>query len=149
MLKNKAKPILFFLSSAFITSLLTSIVSSQVIVADLQRFGIAVPITERLSITMKDIVGLGPALFLLIALSFMFAFIIAKYCHQYIGGRRDFWYLLAGFTSFPCTLYLIKVFMGITLLASARTFYGMLLVASCCMVGGLIFSRLTTAKEEQ
>jgi len=138
------KTIIIFVCAVLVATLLTSIVSSQLILSDVESFGLTVDFSNRLSVTLKDILGLGPALALLIGLSFLVAFIIARYCLKFIGGNKVYWYFAAGFTSFPVTLFLIKYFMGITLLASARTPVGMLLVACCCMAGSWIYVVLTS-----
>jgi hypothetical protein len=56
--------------------------------------------------------------------------------------------MLAGFTSLSTTLLILQLFIGITILASARTSMGMLVVGFCCLVGGYLFDRLGTKKED-
>jgi len=136
------KTLFNLLAAAIVASIIISLVSSQLIVAEVQAFGLEVSFNERLSVTLKDLIGLGPALMLLTGLSFLVAFLIAHYCLKLIGGNRNIWYLCAGFTSFPVTLLLIQYFMGVTLLASARNDTGMFLVACCCMAGSWVFLRL-------
>ena len=138
------KTLLVFICSVFTTTVITSIVSSQLVLADIQSFGLEVSFSERLSVTIKDILGLGPALILLIGLSFLVAFIIAKYAHRFMAGNRTIWYTIAGLSSFPVTLYIAKYFMGVTILASARTSPGMVLIACCCAVGGWLFAVLSS-----
>lgn len=143
------KIVLLYITAVLLAALLTSFVSTQIILSELHSFGISVSPFDRIVTTAKDLLGLGITLFVLIAPGFLVGFIIAKYAHQLMGGNRKLWYAMAGFTSFPMTLYLIKYFMGVTLLASARTSWGMLLAALCCMFAGWLFAVLSTKSESE
>ena len=125
------------------TVLLTSIVSSQLVLADISSFGLDVTIGDRLSATVRDLLNLAPALLFLIAPGFLVAFLVARYAERRFGGRRTLWYMAAGFASVPAVIYLIKLLMGMTLLASARTPAGMILVSCCGMLGGWIYALLS------
>jgi len=138
------KMVMRFAFSVLIAALLTSLVSTQIILFELGTFGISVSFMDRITATLTDFVGLGITLLALITPSFLVGFIIAKYAHQLFGGNRKLWYMAAGFSSFPVTLYLMKYFMGLTALASARTPMGMLLVGFCCMIAGWLFANLTS-----
>ena len=137
------KTMAIFLSTIMLITIATSIVSSQLVIVDIQSFGLEMTFIDRLSMTLKDILGLGPILSMIIGTSFLIAIIIAKIAHQFIGGNRDIWYISAGLSSVPLTLLIIKYILGITLLAAARTPLGMLLVACCSAVGGWLFAYLT------
>jgi len=141
------KTIINFSLSVIISALGISIISSQIILAEIQGFGLDVSASQRLSVTIQDLLGLTPGLFILLTPSFMIAFIISKYVQPILGGKRTFWLSFAGLCSFPCTLYLIQYFMGITILASARTNSGMLIIALCCATGGLLYAKLSTKSE--
>jgi len=138
------KTILIFISTVIATTLLISIVSSQIILADLQSFGLEISFNKRLCVAANDIVGLGPILMLMLGLSFLVAFPIAKYAHKFLGGNNMIWTIIAGFSSFPTTLFIIKYFIGITILSSARTSTGMILIAICCALGGYLYSILNS-----
>jgi hypothetical protein len=138
-----------FAFSVLIAALLTSFASTQIILLEIESFGISVSFMDRFIATITDFVGLGITLVILITPSFLFGFIIAKYAHQLIGGNRKFWYLAAGFSSFPLTLYLLQYFMGVTILAAARTAWGMLIVGFCCMIAGWIFAKLTSGSNSE
>ena len=114
--------------------------------ADVSSFGLRVSLADRVSATVHDLVGLVPALFLLITGTFLLAFGFAALCRRFLGGKRSWWYLAAGFTSLPAALILIKYFMGGTLFAAARTSFGMLLIALCGLAGGWVFARLLQSR---
>lgn len=141
------KTVLYFFVTVLITFLLASIVGTQIVLADILSFGLDVPFSDRISATFHDIVGLAPALSILIAAAFLVAFVVAALCSRFVGGNRMYWYLAAGFTSLPATLILIKSLMGGTLFAAARTGLGMFLIALCGLVGGWLFARLTQKRD--
>lgn len=144
---KKLKHILFFILSVMTTFLLASITGTQIILADIKSFGLDVSFSERVSATLHDIIGLSPSLSLLIGAAFLVAFVVAALCYRFLGGKRTYWYLAAGFTSIPATLLLIKTLMGGTLFAAARSGFGMLLIAICGLAGGWVFTRLTETRD--
>ncbi|GHE82955.1 hypothetical protein [Thalassotalea profundi] len=137
------KTSVLFIGISLLATLLVCIVSTQIILAEVQSFGLSVSIPVRLHATMTDLVGLGPILFLIIASGFLIGFIIAKYAYQFIGGNRTAWFIAAGCTTFPLTMYLIQYTMGLTVIASARTPLGLFLITCCCIVSTWIYARLT------
>ncbi|MBE9548191.1 MAG: hypothetical protein IMF09_02205 [Proteobacteria bacterium] len=136
-------PFMHFMFAVLTTYLLASMVGTQLVLADILSFGLRVSLRDRLLATVHDLVGLMPALFLLITGAFLVAFVVAALCRRFLGGKQDWWYLAAGFTSLPAALMLIKYFMGATLFAAARTSFGMLLIALCGLAGGWVYTRLS------
>ena len=133
------KSVLIFLAAVVDAAILTSVVSTQLVLADIKSFGLTVTFSDRLQTTLHDLLGLALPLIMLIGLSFLVAFTVARYANRTIGGSKKLWYLAAGFTSVPSAIVLIKYVMGGTLLASARTPLGMLLVAGCGLAGSWIY----------
>lgn len=138
------KTIVPFIFTTLIATLLVCIVSTQIILADLQSFGLSISTEVRFNATIQDLLGLAPALYLLISIGFLVGFIIARYAHQLIGGNRAIWYIAVGMTSFPITMYLIQYFMGLTPIASARTPLGLFLTTCCCIISAWLFAFLTS-----
>jgi len=138
------KTMAFFVVAVIDASILTSIVSTQLVLADIRSFGLAVSLGDRLQATLHDLLGLALPLLVLIGLSFLVAFAVARYAIRIIGGNQMMWFMAAGLTSVPTGIVLIKYFMGGTLLASARTSLGMLLIALCGMAGGWMFAYLNS-----
>ena len=137
------KATVFFVGSVIDTAILTSIVSTQLVLADVRSFGLSVSVGDRINATLHDILGVGPPLLVLIGLSFLVAFTVARHAQRIIGGSRAIWFSIAGFASVPVTLMLLKLALGGTMLASARTPLGMFLVACCCMAGAYCYVWLT------
>ena len=140
---KKTKIVRAFILAVLITFLLSSVIGTQLVLMDVKDFGLDVSSSQRLSSTLHDIIGLAPALSILISTAFLVAFAVAALCNRFLGGNRYYRYTLAGFTCLPVTLLLIKYIMGATLFAAARTGYGMFLVSLCGLLGGWVFARLT------
>ena len=136
------KTMLYFFVAVLATFLLASIVGTQLVLADIQRFGLVVSLSDRVSATTHDIAGLVTMLPILISVTFLLAFIIAESGRRITSGKRIYWYTAAGLTSLPASLTLIKTLMGGTVFAAARTGSGMLLIALCGLFGGWLFARL-------
>jgi len=133
---------LYFFVAVLATFLLASIVGTQLVLADIQSFGLVVSLSDRVSATTHDIAGLATMLPILISVTFLLAFIIAESGRRITSGKRIYWYTAAGLTSLPASLTLIKTLMGGTVFAAARTGSGMLLIALCGLFGGWLFARL-------
>lgn len=142
------KRLIFFLLAVFVTATLVSIVATQLVLADIQGFGIPVTLAERMSATVHDLLGLGPTLLVLFTPTMAVAFGIAYVANKRFPSSargRSLWYCASGFTSLPAVIYLIRIAMGATLLAAARTPTGMLLLAALGLIGGWIFALLTAS----
>lgn len=137
---------LAFITAVVTTHVLTSVIGTQFVLADIQSYGIAVSLSDRVVATWHDVYGLVPTLPILITAAFLVAFVVAALGNRFLGGDRRFWYLVAGLTSLPAAMLLIKSTMGITPFAAAGTASGMLLISVCGMVGGFLFSGLTLKK---
>jgi hypothetical protein len=138
------KTIVLFICTSLTATLLVCIVSTQIVLADVQSFGLNIAWAVRLDATIKDILGLAPVLYLLISIGFLIGFILAKYAHQFIGGNRMAWYIASGCTTFPLTMYLIQYIMGLTIIASTRTPLGLFLTTCCCIFSVWLFALLTS-----
>ena len=136
------RTMLYFIIAVAATFLLVSIAGTQLVLADILSFGLAVSLSDRVSATIYDIAGLATMLPILISVTFLLAFIIAESGRRILTGKRTYWYMAAGLTSLPAALTLIKTLMGGTVFAAARTSFGMLLFALCGLIGGWLFARL-------
>ncbi len=136
------KTLLYFIVTVLATFLLVSIVGTQLVLADILSFGLPVSLSDRVSATIHDILGLATMLPILVSVTFLLAFVIAETVRRVLNGKRSYWYMAAGVTSLPASLVLIKTLMGGTVFAAARTGIGMLLIALCGLFGGWLFARL-------
>ena len=138
------KTIVFFIFTTLIATLLVCVVSTQIVLADVQSFGLTITNDVRLNATFEDLLGLGPVLYILISVGFLIGFIVAKYAHKYMGGNRALWYVASGCTTFPITTYIIQYSMGLTIVASVRTPMGLFLATLCCIFSAWLFALLTS-----
>ena len=137
------KSTLIFVSVLIDTVILISIVATQLVLADIAGFGLDVDVGVRIDATLHDLMGLAIPLGVIVGASMAIAFAVAWFAHKKFGGNRTRWYMAAGFLSVPVGLLLLKVAMGVTLLAAARTPLGMFLVGLCGLAGGWLFAFLT------
>jgi len=136
------RTLLYFVVTVLVTFLLVSIIGTQLVLADILSFGLVVSLSDRVSATVHDILGLATMLPILISVAFLVAFVIAETARRVLNGKRSYWYMAAGMTSLPASLILIKTLMGGTVFAAGRTGAGMLLIALCGLFGGWLFARL-------
>lgn len=141
------RSILVFSLAVMVAHLLMSAAGTQFVLADIQSYGLAVSMSDRIAATLHDIYGLIPALLMLVSVAFLVAFTIAALGHRFVGGNRMYWYLAAGFASLPAAMLLMRLTMGITPFAIAGTAFGLLLIAFCGLAGAYVFARLTRVKE--
>ena len=141
------KSILSYFAAIVVAYLLTSAMGTQFVLADIKSYGLAVSLSDRVATTLHDIFGLVPVLLILVSATYLVAFIIAALGHRFVGGRRLYWVLAAGFTSLPATMMLIKTTMGVTPFAPAGTGFGQLLIALCGLTGAWVYARLTQTRE--
>ena len=150
-LLRMVKLVLSFIASVIVASVLTSVFITQFNLAEVAGFGLQVSFSDRLTATAHDVIGLSqvgviPPLPMVIASSNLVGFIVAALCHRFFRGVRIYWYMLAGFVSFPTALFIIAAELGGMMLAPARATFGMFVVALCSMTGGWLFARLSAKK---
>lgn len=138
------KSAVFFVVAVVDTWILTSIVSTQLVLADVSGFGLQVSIGDRVSATLHDLLGLAPALLPITGVGFLIAFTAARNAHRIVGGGRTAWFTAAGFVSLPAAMLIMKFSMGLTGLAAARTPAGLLLVGCCSLTGGWLYGYLSS-----
>ena len=146
-MKRLGRIILAFTLAVASSHLLTSIVGTQFVLANIASYGLVVSMSDRFAATVHDIHGLVPTLPILIGATFLVAFTVAALGHRFLRGNRRYWYMAAGFTSLPVTMILIKSTLGATPFAAAGTVTGLLLIAMCGLAGASLFARLTFKKE--
>lgn len=140
---KKTKTATAFVAAVLAAQLLTSIIATQIVLADIQSFGLEVSFSGRIAATLHDIAGLGMMLPILLVPAYLVAFTVAALAKKYLGGNRAYWFIMAGFASLPAVLLLLKSLLGAIPLAAARTDFGILLTALGGLAGGWLFSRLT------
>ncbi len=132
-----------YLAAVGAATILGCAASTQVVLSGLPGFGIEVPLADRLSATVHDIVGMGPTYVLIAATAFLPAFAIAAFLLRWVPGPRPFWFAIAGAAAIVTAIMVIRHFVGGTVIGGARTPIGLLGQALACGVAGWLFARLS------
>lgn len=134
---------------AFIVSLLTAVIlatffSTQFILAGLKTAGADVSFGERLSMSLYDIINMGPIYAIFTFLGLGVAFLSAGLVFYFAKTKRMLIYIVAGAACFLVMLYLMKaVFFGVPIIGGARTPLGLAFQALAGGISGYVFVKLT------
>ncbi len=137
---------------AFIASLVTatglaSIFSTQFVIGGLKTAGAHVNMGQRFSMTLYDMINMGPLYAIFITIGLLIAFLVAGLIYRTINKKRHLIYTLAGAACFIVMLYLMKaVFFGVPIIGGARSILGLAFQALAGAIAGYIFAKLTAPK---
>ncbi|TKB44395.1 hypothetical protein [Thalassotalea mangrovi] len=128
-----------FLASWLLTFSLASLFHSQYVVNQLVSVGVAVKLSDRLSLTVDDWIGLLPTYGLIIAIALLIAFLIAGWLVKKLENYGVVLFVVAGIVAFVTALIAIESMMNIHIIAGARGwgFYMQLLAGAS---GGYVFA---------
>ena len=142
--------ILYVRPLAFIASLITatclaSIFSTQFVIGGLKTAGAHVDMGQMFSMTLYDIINMGPLYGIFIAIGLLIAFLVAGLIYRKINKKRRLIYTLAGVACFIIMLHLMKaVFFGVPIIGGARSILGLSFQALAGGIAGYLFAKLTT-----
>jgi hypothetical protein len=131
-----------YLSAAIVTFIVGSVIGSQMVLSSLGAMGLEVTLSQRLSVTWQDIVGLSTSLLPMMALSQMLAWWIL----EGIGRRTRLahaallYALLGGLSIVALHLVLRQIF-GVDAYAPARSIAGLMGQAAAGAMGGWWLAR--------
>lgn len=131
-----------FFAAVLLCSLLSSVFSTQFVIAGLQSINVDVTAAARLSMTVDDL-HILKTLLAVVAACFLVGFLIAGACIRWVGGSRTAWYALAGGSALVTTLLLMGWQMQLMPIAGARTLFGLFTQGLAGASGGVLFSTLT------
>lgn len=142
-MKNKLISLGKFVIAVATTYLLASIFHSQFVLSALTKIDIQISTSDRLSMTLSDLLGMAPGygsvLFIALALGFVTINAISRWIYPLPAMR----YPLAGFLAVATALLVMQPLLNVTLIAGAREPLGFLFQCLAGLVGGLVFVRLT------
>ncbi|OED43574.1 hypothetical protein ACH42_09685 [Endozoicomonas sp. (ex Bugula neritina AB1)] len=122
-----------------VTFVLGSVLHSQFVLADLVAIGVSIPQSVRVSAVIDDLIGLLPGYGAVIALGLLLAFLLSGWLQQKL--QTGSWlHVLSGFSAMLAIHALMYPLMEITLIASVRSFYGLLAQCIAGAVGGALFA---------
>lgn len=136
-----ARQLLAWLGAAAAASITASAVSSVFVQNALIRVGASIDLKMRFSAGLQDLFILQ-ALFPLLAIAFLIAFVVASLSHRALGGSRMMWFCVAGATSFFTMLLIMTWVFGMMPIAGARSLSGQLSMSLCGLLGGWLYIKL-------
>lgn len=142
-MKMLFRRILFWLLASLVAAALATMASTQFVLAGLSALGAEVSIASRLSMTAEDLIGMGPTFAALVAAGLLVALPVAGLLTRLLPKQRMFLYMLAGGTALATILLSMRISLGMTPIAGARTGLGFATLVVCGAIGGWFFATVT------
>lgn len=131
-----------YLSAAIVTFIVGSVIGSQMVLSSLGAMGLEVTLSQRLSVTWQDIVGLSTSLLPMMALSQILTWWILEVVGRRVSlGRTTLLYALLGGLSIVVLHLVLRQIFGIDVYAPARSAGGLLGQAAAGAIGGWWLAR--------
>jgi len=137
------RTLLAYLLSTIAAYILAVVMATQSVVSQLDHMGLPVGIGQRISMTMSDIVGMAGVFLPLITAGFLVAFLVTALLVRWLGQWKSSLFVLAGALALIAVHLLMKIALGITPVAAARSWGGLLGQGLAGAVGGYLFAALT------
>ena len=134
--------LLHFLFSSIITIVSACILQTQMVIFGLTELGVEVPINDRVHMTWLDLLGLFPSYGIIIIIGLAIAFACTKAIFHFTAAVSYYWYVLAGGVAMFVIILAMQPVLGVTLLAGARSSFGISLQILAGLLGGFCFSTL-------
>ena len=136
-----------FLLAVAVATLIGCVSATQFVIAALADIEINVPMSDRLSTTGHDVIGMGQMLYLVYGVALLVGFVVAWLCSRWLPGARQTWFTVAGAAATVSVLLILDAMMGGMPVAGARGIPGLLGQALAGAVAGYVFVRLTPLRE--
>ncbi|MCC2604987.1 hypothetical protein [Planctobacterium marinum] len=133
------KLLLHFSVAVLTTFCIASIAHSQFVLAALTDVGVTIPLADRLSMTLSDLIGLLPGYGAIILLSLLVGFLIVEGLSRWVRPLPAIRYPVAGLLAMCCALLAMHPIFNVSLIAGARTELGFLSQILAGAVGGWVF----------
>lgn len=140
-LRKLLRPFLSFVVASMVTAALGSVAQTQLNLQRLTSLGQDIELPLRMRSTLADLLNFAPLWALLVAVAFALAFPVARVLQRWTAGPRWLWFPLAGGVAILVTLMSMKLALGITAIAAARTDFGVFLLCLSGLVGGWVQAR--------
>ena len=135
------------LAASLSVYLVGSVLMTQVVLANVTGFGVAVDLPSRLSMTLADLGGLSTSYLPLVVIAMVIAMLIATLLGRAIPRRRSVLILLAGLTAPPTLVFVMTLTFGMNPLAGAAGAGGLLLQAVAGLAGGFVFQGIAGPRD--
>ena len=131
-----------FLVATIFAFVLASLFHSQFVMAELTKVGVDILLNDRLSMSLDDLLGLIPTYGVVVAVSFLLAFVVASILIKRFKLNPYALYSLSGALGVAVALLAMHPILDITLLAGARSTFGFICQSLAGAIGGGVFSYL-------
>lgn len=132
-----------YAAAAIVGVVLASAFHTQMVILALGEAGAVISLSQRLSMTLDDLVGLLPQFGAVIAIALAIGFLVAAGLKRVLTPLAPIAYPLAGAAAIGVALTAMAMaFDGISPLAGARTPLGFGLQCLAGAISGLVFSAL-------
>lgn len=121
---------------------MASIAHTQFVLYELAQLSVDIPISTWLSTTLKDVVGLLPGYGAIIMIGLLLGFTIMAAVNRWTKLPKPIAYAIAGALSLAMIHLLMHPLFNITLIAGARSFFGLICQILCGALGGFVFGKL-------
>lgn len=135
--------VLAFILAVVVTTVLGAIAHTQFVLGRLADLGIDISFSDRLSMTLHDVAGMGPMFGAIIGLGFIVAMGAAALVFWLAGVQRMLIYGVAGAVAVAVALLTMGMVYDITPIAGARSTAGFIAQMVAGVLGGLTFARLS------
>ena len=109
---------------------LASVTATQSVIGQLAGMGIAVPMSDRVAMTLQDILGMANMFLPMVAFALLVAFMTAALLSRWLARWRLPLYALAGATAVIMIHVILHLAFGLTPIAIARTGAGLAIQGS-------------------
>lgn len=131
-----------FLLAVLVTTLIGTLIQTQINLAALGSIGVAVDAPTRLATTGADLLGFTPMFGPIVAVGFLIAFLIAALMGRWWPQGKALLYPLAGFAAIITAMLLMAAIFKLTPVAAARSTFGLIALSLSGALGGWTFAAL-------
>lgn len=129
------------------TTALGVLFQTQNVIARLKSLGADINLSDRLSMSVYDLIHLGSLYIAFVAIGTLVAYLAGLLVYHLAGFGRPIVFAVAGAVAMLVMLFLMKeAFFGVHLIAGARDALGIGLQMLAGAIGGLLFERVTRKK---
>jgi hypothetical protein len=137
-----------FLIATIFAFVLASLFHSQFVMAELTLVGVNISLNDRISMSIDDLLGLYRTYGVVIALSLLLAFGFTQLIMKRVNVSPSILYCLAGGIGVTTALFAMHPILGITLLAGARSTFGLICQSFAGAIGGWVFSYMRASAKD-
>lgn len=138
-----------FLLAVLVTTLIGTLIQTQINLAALGEIGVAVDTSARLATSGADLLGFTPSFGPIVAVGFLIAFLIAALFARWWPQGKALLYPLAGFVAIITAMLLMAAIFKLTPVAAARSTFGLIALGMSGALGGWTFWQMQRRAEQR